>query len=611
MLGKAFTLQGLSSLSELPERQLRPVANSLVLKEVLTLHADPRSPERGQYGFLQDLVKRVTYETLGKRERRAKHLAAASFFESNWGDEDEFVEIVAAHYLEVYREAPDSDDAQRIRAKAREMLVRAGERTASLAAPAEAENHFLRASELADGAEPKARLLERAGHMAHQGGRLDEARSHYELAMTLFDSVSSAHAAARVSARLAEIEWEHGGLVEPVNRMEQAFTILSEEEPDEDLATLAAQLGRLHFFKGETDIARRRLETALEIAEPLGLPEVVSQALNSKAIVLLFQGRVEEATALLTHALEVALENELSAAALRAYLNLAELVFRRDRLQDAIDKCEKGLALARRVGNRAWETALLSEMTFPLYISGRWDDAVERTSGISEPDMVRAVLLGPLLSLPAIHVSRGDMDEARRIGAAFARYEESADVQERGAYAIARAAIHGAEGRWSDSLSAAEEGAALGRQIGPDGPIFKMGLHHGLEASFVLHDLDKVEDLLARIDVLRPAQITPMLRAIGDRARARLAVSRAQPDRVEADFKGSVGLFREVGAPYWLAATLVELGEWLVAQGRLEEAEPLLVEAAGVFDDLRAHAWAARVAAATSSLEAQAMETAP
>ena len=42
-----------------------------------SIQADPRSPERGQYAFLQDIVKHVAYETLSKRERKDKHLAAA------------------------------------------------------------------------------------------------------------------------------------------------------------------------------------------------------------------------------------------------------------------------------------------------------------------------------------------------------------------------------------------------------------------------------------------------------------------------------------------------------------------------------------------------------
>ena len=41
------------------------------------LDTDPRSPERGQYGFVQALIQRVAYETLSRRDRKAKHLAAS------------------------------------------------------------------------------------------------------------------------------------------------------------------------------------------------------------------------------------------------------------------------------------------------------------------------------------------------------------------------------------------------------------------------------------------------------------------------------------------------------------------------------------------------------
>ena len=72
-------------------------------------------PKRGQYAFLQDIVKRVAYETLSLRDRKAKHLAAAEFLLATSGDEDEFVEVVAAHYVDALESAPDADDAAQIR----------------------------------------------------------------------------------------------------------------------------------------------------------------------------------------------------------------------------------------------------------------------------------------------------------------------------------------------------------------------------------------------------------------------------------------------------------------------------------------------------------------
>ena len=143
VLGKTFTRAGLSAVSDVPEAKLEPLLAGLLGKEILAVQADTRSPERGQYSFLQDIVKRVAYETISKRERKAKHLAAAQFLASAWSsEEDEIVEVVAAHYLDAYTSAPDDDDALELKAQAFRMLVRAAERAASLGASVEAQRAF-------------------------------------------------------------------------------------------------------------------------------------------------------------------------------------------------------------------------------------------------------------------------------------------------------------------------------------------------------------------------------------------------------------------------------------------------------------------------------------
>lgn len=598
VLGMSFTVQGLSHLSGTAPEEIQTSLSSLVRKEVLSLQADPRSPERGQYQFLQDLVKRVAYETLSKRERKARRLAAASFVESSWsGDEDEIVEVVAAHYLEAYKAAPDAPDAHEIRDRARDRLSRAGARAASLAAPEQARRYFGLAADLTDDPAAKARLWERAGEMALRAGWLDEAKSQFSKAMALLGSGGDTHAAARVSARLGEVEFEEGGrLTEAVERMERAFSVLEDEEWDADLATLASQLGRLHFFQGEMEMAGRRLETALEIAEPLGLAEVVSQSLNTKGLVVLFRGRVEEALGLLAHALKVGLDNDLSAAALRASVNLSELLFRRDHYEDSLKSYEEGLALARKVGNRLWEIALLCEMTFPLFMSGRWDEALARTSHIADDDMGRADILGPLISLPAIHADRQDLEAARHVLQVFARYERSDDVQERAAHAVARAVVHRAEENFEEALKASLEAVETGRRIGPDSHLFKMGLDQALEMAVALDDLPQLEELMAIIDALRPAEATPLVRAIQARALARLANAAGHDRDVEGAFKDAAGMFLEIGAPYWRAVALTEFAEWLTQRKRSEEAEPLLREAHSTFEHLGASSWLNRVA---------------
>ena len=125
-MGKTFSKVSLAALLDEPADVLDAMLSSLVRKEVISLQTDPRSPDRGQYAFLQDLVREVAYETLPKRERKQKHLAVAAHLLGAWtSDEDEIVEVVASHYLEAYQLAPGAPDAEDVKAKARDLLVRA------------------------------------------------------------------------------------------------------------------------------------------------------------------------------------------------------------------------------------------------------------------------------------------------------------------------------------------------------------------------------------------------------------------------------------------------------------------------------------------------------
>ena len=148
---------GAGRLERAPGAGAGSAARSLVHKEVLGVQADPRSPEHGQYGFLQDLLRRVAYETLSKRDRRARHLAAAEQLGATFG-EDEIAEVVAFHLLEpsVPRLMPMTPRRSR-RARAWPLPVRAtGQRR--WAAAAEAQRYFAQAAELGDDPSEQTRL---------------------------------------------------------------------------------------------------------------------------------------------------------------------------------------------------------------------------------------------------------------------------------------------------------------------------------------------------------------------------------------------------------------------------------------------------------------------
>ena len=243
---------------------------------------------------------------------------------------------------------------------------------------------------------------------------------------------------------------------------------------------------------------------------------------------------------------------------------------------------------ARRVGDRLWEHLLLSEVTYPLYVLGRWDEALERASQVPEEEMDRADSLGVLMVVPAILVARGALEGARGILGVFRRFESSHDVQERAAHAVARATVEAAEGSFDNAHTAAREAIDLGRRVGPDGHMFRMGLERAMESALALGDFDEVESLLATVHDLRRAETTPMLKAIALQFRARLDAMRGNLEPVEEGFTNAAALFREIGAIPWLGAVQHDLGICLVAQGRDGEAEALLDESRVIFERLEA-----------------------
>ncbi|MDP9340819.1 MAG: AAA family ATPase [Actinomycetota bacterium] len=599
VLGKTFTGPGLAAITGMPEGEVEPLLTSLVRKEILSVQADFRSPERGQYGFLQDLVKRVAYETVAKKDRRARHLAVAAYLETNWAaDEDEIVEVIASHYVDAYLAVPDAPDAQGIRTKAKDTLARAGRRAQSLAAYEEAQRYYERAAELEDAPVPRAELTELAGTAARLGTRNDDAEARFTEAIALFEAEGHTHAAARVSARLAEILWwERGQTDRALEMLEASFAVLAGEEPDEDLAVLAAQLARFHFFNGNLERSVERVEFALEMAEALWLPETLSQALNTKALVLSARGRLEESLALLQHALSLALDADAVTTALRAYINLSHNSQEMDRHELSRRYQESGIALARKFGMRWFEWWLLGHLATTLENEGSWDESLEVGGQVPDAREVPEAKIGfatAAWSGVMIHAHRGELEAAERTANAAFDIVVPGDVQATAMGAVVRAIVRQAQGRQEEALEAAREALAAHPSIGLQHGATREAFVVAGSAAIALGDAAQVEELISWLSRSPPGRVPPYMKAHLARFRG-LAAAAFDPDaEVEQHLQSAAGAFREIRMPFWVAVTQLELGEWLAGQGRNDEAEPLLAEARATFERLRARPWLER-----------------
>jgi class 3 adenylate cyclase/predicted ATPase len=605
VLGKTFTRRAAAAISGMSDDEVEPILSGLVRKEVLSLQADPRSPERGQYGFLQDLVRRVAYETMPKRERKARHLAAADDLEHGEDyEESDVVEVVAAHLLDAHALAPDAEDAPAILERARAALTMAGRRAASLAANDEARRHFERAAELTEDPIGRGHLLEQAGEVAWRAGKSHESLPLYDRAIELYTQSGAIQDAARASARTGLSLWTIGQLEEALRRMQESETVLGAQDQPGDpgaLAEILAELARLLFFRGDLAPAMDRVNRALELAEAIPSHDVISQALNTKSLILSAEGRIEEALALLHHALRVALDNELAAAAVRAYINLSHMTHELTRLDEALDIQTRALAHARRVGIRWAEWWMLGHLTHTHMELGDWDAVEREAAEIPDPeDLPDAQITASdaARALIDIALARGDVARAEHL---LARHwpprPEETDVQVFTFSASARARVALGAGRFREALEIAEEGL---------GPVDKLGLNHpagricwisAMEAALAQGDLAEA-DRVFEIAASRPAgHVYPYLRANMRRFRAALAAARDDPGTAEAEFRASAGAFRDLKCVVDRAVVQTEHLEWLDREGRAgdDEALRLEAEARAVFEPLGAAAWLERL----------------
>ncbi len=269
---------------------MRGILDDLVAKQIIGFNDDMLSSERGQYHFLQGLLRTTAYGTLSRRDRKSRHLAVARHLQEAWGDEaPELAEVLAAHFLDAANAEPDAADAPRIRAAACETLADAGERALSLALGPEAQRAFERAADLAEDDRTRAALLDRAGRAAQLNADYAGACERFEQAVELFEALGDREAASRSLVALAAALHADNRLERAVEINRRAVAGLADGTA-EKAAALAALASNIAFL-GEFDEALTMTEAALAIAEPLEEWLTIIRALNTLALIRKKQAR--------------------------------------------------------------------------------------------------------------------------------------------------------------------------------------------------------------------------------------------------------------------------------------------------------------------------------
>jgi class 3 adenylate cyclase/tetratricopeptide (TPR) repeat protein len=385
VLGQVFDIPTLATITGEQAGALEERLRDLARRELVELETDPRSPERGQYKFVQALIREVAYSTLALRDRRARHLAIARHYESM--GEEELAGALASHYLAAFEASAEGAEADAVAAQARIALRAAVDRAMALGAHEQAVAHIERALTITTDDAERAELLERAA-AASFAGLVGDTVDYARRALAAREAVGDVAGTYRATALVAQTLLD-------LNRLDDAAELLTstiesaDTFPDvETEVDLYVALSRSHMRSGRPNESIAAAEHALTLAEPHNLVRPIADALNNRAASLNQLGRRREAVALMEAALRLADEGGWQALAMRLRNNLAVSVQDDDPVR-AAEISREMLEITERLGHVQWYLQAASAVAANLYADmSDWDRALAIVEDAAARDVV-------------------------------------------------------------------------------------------------------------------------------------------------------------------------------------------------------------------------------
>ena len=584
IVGSTFSLDSLLVVNGTAPDELETELRDLVRKEFLFADNDPRSPERGQYGFVQGVVREVAVGTLARRDRRAKHLAIARYAEGR--EDEELAGVIAAHYLEAHRATPDEDDVDGVAPRALEWLERAGQRALSLGSPEQAALAFEQALELATDDRRRASLLELASDASVRRQLYDLGFTQREEAVAIYHALGDLDAWGSAISQLPDAARFLDRGSETIERCKAAFEVLREGDA-RVRAKLAGAIAGVMSFSSDVTGALAWSETALALAEELDDTKLLAGALGSRSLALFTLGRHREA-AMLARGMAVIADGAgalFEQARARTALSLYMLP---DDPRAMVEIAQEGAEIARRAGERGIElTNLLNIAETTLYL-GLWDATREAIAELRQRE------LGPwhlewLSWLEAILAAMsGDPETSARLLAVDASVRSQLGSQTTRLTSLAFTALANGD------VVAAYERAREAVELDPMGINSSAAMGIAGRAALWLGDLDGLRDILAATQRVRGRAVSALRRT----TEAGVAALEGRPDEAAELYRDAFERWRSLQSTLDLALSELDL---VLTLGADDTDATVAKEARDIFVQLGASTMLERLDAATTA----------
>jgi class 3 adenylate cyclase len=547
VLGQSFTLGSLVDVSGLPEAEVRTALDALIRSELVYVDDDPRSPERGQYEFVQGLLREVSYGRLSRRERFARHLAAGAHFELR--DDPDLAGVVANHLLEAVRAEPDDAAGQGLTDRARTALLAAADRARSLHANERALGYLADAAAITSDPEARMAILEITASVAWNARRGQVAENLSRDVLAWHRERGDRDGISRSLTRLGGILLNRGNPQAVADELAAGLDELGGAgEDDPATVRLGAELARAQMMCGRLRETSAALDRVLPIAERIDARETIAELLATRGWVVAASGRLQEGLAILRGSLAFAEREGFTNAMFRSRMNLSSYLSEEDP-HEAFRIASDGVEIALRLGYDVWASGLLGNAAECALVVGEWTVVSEQADRLAEtagdwpwgarPNMVRAILAA----------YRGDdrsaaarLDEVRAVTAG------SADPQLRSAVLDAEARIDLAAGRLEDARAKL---AAATEVIGGTSPFYV-----AIRAAVWTRDPAALELVLA--DARREARPGRWVRTELDVGAAASAALDGRSAEAEAIYESAIGSLRALRVDFQLALALAD-----------------------------------------------------